>query len=66
MVFSLFSSDHAPSRFHNPNGKMRGMNQYPKCSYKFIPDGLPGGETLLPPVFNGVLSLRSSKALKVC
>jgi len=29
-TFTIFSSDHAPFRFNDPDGKMRGMNQYPK------------------------------------
>ena len=70
-TFTVFSSDHAPFRFNDPDGKMRGMNQYPQAPqgnlrsiglmtghFKFIPNGLPGIETRIPLLFSGVLQGR--------
>ncbi|HDR16105.1 MAG TPA: dihydropyrimidinase, partial [Desulfobacteraceae bacterium] len=51
-VFQVFSSDHAPFRFNDPNGKMVGGAD---ASFTKIPNGIPGIETRLPLLFsNGV------------
>lgn len=47
---TVFSSDHAPSRYDHPEGKKKGLiNGLPH--YKQIPNGLPGVETRLPLLF---------------
>lgn len=49
-VFSIFSSDHAPFRYDDPEGKkLRGKEQ----PFQYIPNGLPGLETRLPLLFSG-------------
>jgi dihydropyrimidinase len=30
-TFTVFSSDHAPFRFNDQDGKMRGLHMYPKA-----------------------------------
>jgi dihydropyrimidinase len=48
-VFQVFSSDHAPTRYDDPKGKMiRGTN----ASFRYVPNGVPGIETRLPLLFS--------------
>lgn len=48
-VFQVFSSDHAPFRFDDPEGKkLRGE----EASFRYIPNGIPGVETRLPLLFS--------------
>jgi dihydropyrimidinase len=48
-LFDVFSSDHAPTRYEDPKGKMiRG----PKTSFRYVPNGVPGIETRLPLLFS--------------
>ena len=50
-VFQVFSSDHAPTRYNDPQGKMiRGAN----ASFRYVPNGVPGIETRLPLLFSGI------------
>lgn len=55
-AFQVFSSDHAPTRFDDPEGKkLKGE----KASFRWIPNGIPGIETRLPLLFSeGVLKGR--------
>lgn len=47
---TVFSSDHAPSKYDHPKGKKLGLvNGLPH--YKQIPNGIPGIETRLPLLF---------------
>ncbi|MCY7279224.1 MAG: dihydropyrimidinase [Phormidesmis sp. CAN_BIN44] len=48
-VFQVFSSDHAPFRFDDPQGKQVGGT---KEAFKCIPNGVPGIETRLPLLFS--------------
>ncbi len=50
-VFSVFSSDHAPFNYDDPEGKMPGGVYQP---FPHIPNGIPGIETRLPLLFDGV------------
>jgi dihydropyrimidinase len=53
-VFQVFSSDHAPFRFDDPQGKQ--LNG-PNASFSKIPNGIPGLETRMPLLFSeGVLT----------
>jgi dihydropyrimidinase len=48
-LFDVFSSDHAPTRYDDPKGKMiRGA----KASFRYVPNGVPGIETRLPLLFS--------------
>ena len=48
-TFQLVSSDHAPTRYNDPKGKMlRGT----KGSFRLVPNGIPGIETRLPLLFS--------------
>ena len=48
-VFQIFSSDHAPFRYDDPQGKqVAGQN----ASFKYVPNGVPGIETRLPLLFS--------------
>ena len=50
-LFSVFSSDHAPFSFDDPHGKkLEGAEQ----PFPQIPNGVPGIETRLPLLFNGI------------
>ncbi|MCB1714473.1 MAG: dihydropyrimidinase [Candidatus Competibacteraceae bacterium] len=49
-VFQVFSSDHAPFRFNDPQGKKLGGEQ---ASFRYVPNGIPGLETRLPLLFSG-------------
>lgn len=48
-TFTLFSSDHCPFRFDDPQGKSnpRGLTDF-----RWIPNGIPGVETRLPILFS--------------
>ena len=55
-VFDLYSSDHCPFRFDDPEGK---LNAKGKKSFRWIPNGIPGVETRLPILFSeGVMKGR--------
>ena len=56
-VFQVFSSDHAPFRFNDAQGKMiKGAN----APFRYVPNGVPGIETRLPLLFDGVSKGRIS------
>ncbi|ORE97606.1 dihydropyrimidinase [Aurantimonas sp. 22II-16-19i] len=48
-VFDLYSSDHCPFRYDDPEGK---LNPRGKESFRHIPNGIPGVETRLPILFS--------------
>jgi dihydropyrimidinase len=49
-IFSVFSSDHAPFSYEDPQGKkLKGKEQ----KFQYIPNGIPGLETRLPLLFSG-------------
>lgn len=48
-VFDLFSSDHCPFRYDDPQGK---LNPKGKTSFRHIPNGIPGVELRLPILFS--------------
>ncbi|GAB3629636.1 dihydropyrimidinase [Pandoraea terrae] len=50
-VFSVFSSDHAPFNYDDPEGKKLGGKAQ---SFDHIPNGIPGIETRMPLLFDGV------------
>jgi dihydropyrimidinase len=55
-VFHVFSSDHAPFRYDDPQGKKLGGKE---VAFQYIPNGIPGLETRLPLLFSeGVLKGR--------
>jgi len=55
-LFTVFSSDHAPFRFDDPQGKKIGGQEVP---FRHIPNGIPGLETRLPLLYSeGVLGGR--------
>ncbi len=55
-VFDLFSSDHCPFRFDDPQGK---LNDNGKKNFRWIPNGIPGVATRLPILFSeGVMKGR--------
>lgn len=55
-VFDLFSSDHCPFRFDDPEGK---LNEKGKRYFRWIPNGIPGVGTRLPILFSeGVMKGR--------
>jgi len=57
-VFDLFSSDHCPFRYDDPQGK---LNEKGKGSFRWIPNGIPGVATRLPILFSeGVMKGRIS------
>lgn len=57
-VFDLFSSDHCPFRYDDPQGK---LNEKGKRSFRWIPNGIPGVATRLPILFSeGVMKGRIS------
>ncbi len=43
-VFHVFSSDHAPTRYEDPKGKMIAGTS---ASFRYVPNGVPGIETRL-------------------
>lgn len=55
-LFTIFSSDHAPFRYDDPEGKKPGGQEVP---FRHIPNGIPGLETRLALLYSeGVLSGR--------
>lgn len=48
-VFDLYSSDHCPFRYDDPQGK---LNPKGRTSFRHIPNGIPGVETRLPILFS--------------
>jgi dihydropyrimidinase len=55
-VFHVFSSDHAPFRYDDPQGKKPGGKE---AAFPYIPNGVPGLETRLALLFSeGVLKGR--------
>ena len=48
-VFEVFSSDHAPYRYDDPEGKMKAG---PNASFRQIANGVPGIEVRLPLLFS--------------
>ncbi|HLS43419.1 MAG TPA: dihydropyrimidinase [Paenalcaligenes sp.] len=52
-VFAVFSSDHAPFNFDDPQGKKAAGAQE---AFQYIPNGIPGLETRLPLLFSGGVS----------
>ncbi len=48
-VFDLFSSDHCPFRYDDPQGK---LNARARTSFRWVPNGIPGIETRLPILFS--------------
>lgn len=54
-TFTTLSSDHAPSKYNHPQGKLRGLahGHEPHGRFQYIPNGLPGVETRLPLLFTG-------------
>ena len=63
--FDLFSSDHCPFRYDDPQGK---LNPKGRASFRHVPNGIPGVETRLPILFSegvakGRIDLRRFVAL---
>ncbi|HEV8257525.1 MAG TPA: dihydropyrimidinase [Casimicrobiaceae bacterium] len=57
-LFTVFSSDHAPFKYDDPQGKKLGGKEVP---FRYIPNGIPGLETRLPLLFSeGVQKKRLS------
>jgi dihydropyrimidinase len=57
-LFTVFSSDHAPFNYDDPQGKKLGGKEVP---FHYIPNGIPGLETRLPLLFSeGVQKRRLS------
>lgn len=48
-VFSVFSSDHCPFRYDDPQGKLAPKG---RTSFRWVPNGIPGVETRLPILFS--------------
>ena len=48
-VFSLYSSDHCPFRYDDPQGKLAPKG---RTSFRWVPNGIPGVETRLPILFS--------------
>ncbi|WP_029354532.1 dihydropyrimidinase [Bosea sp. 117] len=48
-VFSLFSSDHCPFRYDDPEGKLTPKG---RTSFRWVPNGIPGVATRLPILFS--------------
>jgi dihydropyrimidinase len=48
-IFSLFSSDHCPFRYDDPQGKLAPKG---RTSFRWVPNGIPGVETRLPILFS--------------
>lgn len=64
-AFDLFSSDHCPFRYEDPEGK---LNEKGRQSFRWVPNGIPGVETRLPILFSegvgkGRISLNDFVAL---
>ena len=57
-VFQVFSSDHCPFRYDDPQGKLVPKG---RTSFRWVPNGIPGVETRLPILFSeGVVKGRIS------
>ncbi len=57
-LFTVFSSDHAPFRYDDPEGKKPGGREVP---FRHIPNGIPGIETRMALLYSeGVLARRIS------
>jgi dihydropyrimidinase len=57
-VFSVFSSDHCPFRYEDPEGK---LNPKARTSFRWVPNGIPGVAARLPILFSeGVVKGRIS------
>jgi len=55
-LFTVFSSDHAPYRYDDPEGKKPGGQE---VAFRHIPNGIPGLETRMPLLWSeGVLAGR--------
>ena len=48
-VFQVFSSDHCPFRYDDPQGKLTPSG---RTSFRWVPNGIPGVETRLPILFS--------------
>jgi len=48
-VFQVFSSDHCPFRYDDPQGKLAPNG---RTSFRWVPNGIPGVETRLPILFS--------------
>ena len=48
-VFSVFSSDHCPFRYNDPQGKLAPKG---RTSFRWVPNGIPGVATRLPILFS--------------
>ncbi len=48
-VFQVFSSDHCPFRYDDPQGKLIPKG---RTSFRWVPNGIPGVETRLPILFS--------------
>ena len=48
-IFQVFSSDHAPYRFNDPEGKLK---HGPHAHFKKVPNGVPGLEVRMPLLFS--------------
>jgi len=48
-VFQVFSSDHCPFRYDDPEGKLTPKG---RTSFQWVPNGIPGVETRLPILFS--------------
>lgn len=48
-VFSVFSSDHCPFRYDDPQGKLAPRG---RTSFRWVPNGIPGVATRLPILFS--------------
>ncbi|QDW38078.1 dihydropyrimidinase [Bradyrhizobium sp. KBS0727] len=48
-VFSVFSSDHCPFRYDDPQGKLAPKG---RTSFRWVPNGIPGVATRLPILFS--------------
>lgn len=64
-TFTLFSSDHCPFRYDDPQGKLTPKG---RTSFRWVPNGIPGVETRLPILFSegvgkGRISLNDFVAL---
>ena len=61
-VFSVFSSDHCPFRYNDPQGKLTPKG---KTSFRWVPNGIPGVATRMPILFSeGVVKGRTSLRLQ--
>jgi dihydropyrimidinase len=57
-VFALYSSDHCPFRYDDPQGKLHPKG---RTSFRWVPNGIPGVETRLPILYSeGVVKGRIS------